>query len=85
MQIIHIVLEVQEGVVQDPETFRSEESARRHYESIVTSDEVKFRKKNDNETWDDYVEAFQEYEESDQLPYDKMDFEIHWWESELLP
>jgi hypothetical protein len=76
---IHIVQENIGGISQDPELFYSEELAGIHFQKIVTGKKVRFRTRNENETWSDYHNAFHEYTYSPELPYHPADWEVHWF------
>lgn len=80
IQLIHIQWE---GLHTEftPRAFKSEQAAGDYFEKEVTA--KGFRKRNPRESWTRYVQAFQEWEESDAITYDKNDWEIAWWEIEL--
>lgn len=78
MNTIHIIQVVHEGVLDaDPRVFTSPDEAGRCFELQVRT--RGFRPCGPKEPWSSYVEAFGEWEDSDACPYDKMDWEIHWW------
>lgn len=74
----HVIIEVNDGLLEDPRLFTTEDLAGHVYESCVIEN-GKFRPKNDNETWSDYVMAFHEYTYSEHCKYDPMEYEIHWF------
>jgi len=74
---ISIVQTVEEGIVQDPQVFNSLIKAQRHYGNLVAA--AGFRLRAINETFSDYQDAFHEWEDTDDCPYDKMDWELHIW------
>lgn len=85
MSKIHIILEIQDGICEDPEAFHKEENAGKYFESCVTAKEVDFRPRNEGETWDQYAAAFDEHVGTEECIYEPMDYEIHWWTTELNP
>lgn len=67
---VEIIVQVNQGVLDTPELFISEESAGKCFEEAATGEG--FREKKKDEIWSAYVCAFSDWNHSD-------DFEIHWY------
>lgn len=80
---VHVVHYTEGGLLcaADPRVFLFEEDAGRCFESNVS--DRGFRAKYNEESWDDYTTAFHEWENSENVTYDKDDFNIAWWTVEL--
>lgn len=76
---IHLIQEITQGIAQDPEIFYNETTAGKYFQTLVTADDVKFRLKSENESWSDYLISFQQYTNSPDLPYEPIDWELHWF------
>ena len=76
---VHVIVTLDEGIINDPDVFISQDEAGKEFEDQVVGQG--FREKEANETWQHYVEAFQSWEDTSECKYDKMDWEIHWYEN----
>lgn len=87
MKKVHVIIELEELIPQDPEVFDNEETAGLRFEYLVTipyknGSGVGFRARNEGETWNNYVVAFQDWLETDDCRFDPaMDYEIHWYQN----
>ena len=74
---LFIVLEVTEGCINDPVIFSNPESAESLIEEMVIT--KGFRARKDKETFSNYSNAFNIWEDSNECTYDPMDWEILIW------
>jgi hypothetical protein len=81
---INIIQEIQGGNAQQPSLFYSPDKAGRCFEEIVTARDVAFRKKTENESWDEYDSAFQHWFDDPAItkPFDTADWEIKWFKEQ---
>jgi hypothetical protein len=77
---VNVIQTVEHGVTIEPKVYFSEELAGLEFEREVTCKEVGFRNKESSESWDDYANHFNDYYNSEEVIFDTMDWEIHWFE-----
>jgi len=79
---MYIIIEVVEGINQTPKVFGYSSQAEREFEITIMS--KGFRAKKPEEVFRLYLEEFWEWENTKECPYDKMDWQLEYWDNVRL-